>query len=233
MYFRIAEFPQRHDFFRTAATVATAAAMALALVLAPLSSARADDEMTFESVNYGGVNAISATGRITDRTPGMFLDFLQKNSRGSLHAVVFLDSPGGIVLASMQLGTLWRKLGVAAVVARVSGGFFGGNGNLTSGRCLSACVYALIGARKRVIPPQSEVGIHKMFLTVDGADVSALASQKDRATAKSLRSLLSSYASRMGVNPEIIASAERTPSEHLHILTQAEIKRWHLGVPDM
>ena len=151
----------------------------------------------------------------------MFVDFLQKNSRGGLHTVVFLDLPGGIVLASMQFGTLLRKIGAAAVVAKISGGYLGGQASLTNAKCLSACVYALIGARKRVIPPESEVGIHKMFLTIDGTDITASSTKEERATASGLRGLLSSYTGKMGVSPELIARAEKTPSEELHILTRA------------
>jgi hypothetical protein len=230
MRFRIAAFLRRRDLLRSSGVMA---AMVLLFLAAPLSHARADDEMTFETVEYGGIKAISASGRITERTPQMFLDFLQSNSGSGLHTIVFLDSPGGIVLSSMQLGTVWRKIGAAVVVAQISRGFFGASGSLMNAQCLSACVYALIGGRKRVIPPESEVGIHKMFLTVDGTDVTALSSQKDRATAKSLRDLLSSYTSKMGVSPELIARAEKTPSQDLHILTPAEIKKWRLGVPDM
>jgi hypothetical protein len=227
MRFRIAAFLRRHDLLRPLAAVAAMTFM----TLAPLSAARAD-EMTFEAVQYHGVSAISATGRITDRTPRTFLDFLKRTGRDNLHAVIFLDSPGGVVLSAMELGAIWRKIGAAVVVAQISPGFFGGNGSLTNAQCLSACVYALIGGRKRVIPPESEVGIHKMFLTIDGTDVENYTS-KDRANAKTLRDLLLGYTSRMGVSPELITRAERTPSEELHILTRGEIKKWHLGVPDM
>ena len=34
---------------------------------------------------------------------------------------------------------------------------------MTGGGCYSACVYALMGAEKRVIPHGSKVGIHRMF----------------------------------------------------------------------
>ena len=36
------------------------------------------------------------------------------------------------------------------------------DGAVYSGRCYSACVYALMGAATRVAPPQSRVGIHRM-----------------------------------------------------------------------
>lgn len=223
-------FSRRQDLLRSRPAMA---AIALVLLLSPASSAWAEDEMTFEAVNYGGESVISATGRISDSTPDMFLNFLQKNNRLGVHTIVFLDSPGGGVLASMQFGTLLRKIGAAAVVAKISGGYFGAQPSITAAKCVSACVYALIGARKRVIPPESAVGIHKMFLTVDGTDITALSTKQDRAVASDLRGQLSSYTGKMGVSPELIARAERIPSEELHILTRAEIKKWHLGVPNL
>ncbi|MFM9152903.1 MAG: hypothetical protein ACKOPC_04745, partial [Methylocystis sp.] len=35
--------------------------------------------------------------------------------------------------------------------------------SMISGRCYSACVYALMGGSRRVIPPESRVGVHRMF----------------------------------------------------------------------
>jgi len=223
-------FSRRQDLLGSRLAMTT---LALILLLALVSSARAEDEMTFEAVNYGGESVISATGRIGESTPDVFLDFLQKNSRGHLHTIVFLDSPGGVVLASMQFGTILRKIGAAAIVGKISGGFLGGKASISPAKCVSACVYALIGARKRVIPPESAVGIHKMFLTVDGEDVTALSTKQDRATASGLRTMLASYTGKMGVSPELIARAERIPSEELHILTRAEIRKWRLGVPNL
>ncbi len=202
------------------------------LVAAPVARAQ-EEEMTFESVNVNGTAVISATGRITDRTPSMFLDFLRHNGARDLHAVVFLDSPGGGVIAAMEFGSLMRKIGAAAVVAKVSSGFFGGS-TMTNAQCFSACVYALIGARKRVIPPESEVGIHKMFLSIEGSgDIGPYATKRERAGESGVVALLSRYTGRMGVSPALIAYAERTPSYELHILSRAEIRKWHLGVPNL
>ena len=37
---------------------------------------------------------------------------------GNLHGIVLLDSPGGKVVASMELGQAIRRLGMAVIVAR-------------------------------------------------------------------------------------------------------------------
>ena len=70
-----------------------------------------------------------------------------------------------------------------------------------------------------------------MFLSIDGGqDVTAYASRQQRSAAVGIRSLLSQYTARMGVSPEMIAQAERTPSENIHVLTPAEIRRYRVGV---
>ena len=209
-----------------------------AFVLPSATAAWAESDMTFQAVTIGDCarncsSVISATGQITERTPEAFLDFLQRNGHANLHAVVFLDSPGGGVLASMQFGTMMRKVGAAAVIARVLPDGQGGT-VIANGQCFSACVYALIGARKRVIPRESQVGIHRMFLSISGVDQATVEElRRSRFDADGVRNYLSRYTSRMGVSPDLIARAERIPSESLHILSRAEIRKWRLGVPDL
>jgi hypothetical protein len=183
--------------------------------------------------NQGCPSIIAASGRITERTPQMFLDFLEQHGGRNLHAVVFLDSPGGGVMASMEFGALLRQVGAAAVVARVMVNDQGEQ-VIVNAQCFSACVYALIGARKRVIPRESEVGIHRMFLSVDGIDPATEAALRSQhADNRDMQAFLSRYTSKMGVSPDLIARAEHTPSQSLYILSRADIRRWHLGVPNL
>jgi len=200
-------------------------------------SARADD-MSFQLVSVGNSArcsghcpaVITAQGEITDQTPAEFLTFIQDNvGRADLHAVIFLDSPGGKVVASMDLGRIWRRLGVAAVVGRSDPGATSAS-QFLAGRCLSACVYALIGAQKRVVPAGSIVGIHRMFF-YDGeagplGDGNAGLRHYDNG---GMKALLSHYTSRMGVSPELISFAERISSDNIHVLSRAEIARYHLA----
>ena len=109
-----------------------------------------------------------------------------------------------------------------------------GESVIVNAQCFSACVYALIGARKRVIPRQSQVGIHRMFLSVDGVDPAAEAAVRaQHGNNRDMQAFLSRYTSKMGVSPDLIARAERIPSQSLYILSQADIRRWHLGVPNL
>ncbi len=204
---------------------AVIAATLLTLAALGATGARAEEEMTFEPVSG---NALAAVGRITERTPALFLDAVHRT--GGRGTTVYLDSPGGGVVASMVFGSLMRQVGATAIVAKASSSFFGGGG-IQPGECFSACVYALIGASRRVIPRQSLVGIHRMFLSIDGGqDVTAYASRQQRSAAVDIRSRLSQYTARMGVSPEMIAQAERTPSDNIHVLTPTEIRRYRVGL---
>ncbi|MBE7220688.1 MAG: hypothetical protein INR64_19645, partial [Caulobacteraceae bacterium] len=120
--------------------------------------------MTFRLVALNGGSAIiAATGQITESTPDRFAAFMDDNPevRGR-RPVVLIDSPGGKVLASMQLGKLLRQVNASAVVAAAQPDGSGGT-VVTNAQCFSACVYALMGARKRIVPSSSQVGIHRMF----------------------------------------------------------------------
>ena len=194
------------------------------------------EEMTFRSVTIGNPavcggscsNAIAATGQITRNTPSRFVNFLQARG-GTTNTIIFLQSPGGSVLASMEFGTLLRRLGATAIVAQIASE---GQGSavLATGQCYSACVYTLIGARKRIVPSRSLVGIHRMFLVEEGVDASGTTLVRHRRSDNGdMRAVLMQYSSQMGVNPGLIAAAERIPSDNLKILSRSELRRWNLA----
>jgi hypothetical protein len=191
--------------------------------------------MSFQIVNAGNPaqcgaacpQIISAEGQISDRTPALFRAFINEHyNRGNLRAVVLLDSYGGKVLAAMELGQIFRQIGAAVIIAQA-----GSEPGLAGGRCFSACVYALMGGKKRVIPPESQAGVHRMVAYDDGYDSrffdGAPVRRLDNGT---VASALSRYCARMGVNPALIALAEHTSPDGLHILSRPEIARWNLAV---
>ena len=98
---------------------------------------------------------VVAEGVIEEDTPLEFIDFMRTAVYSSgLRSVVFLNSPGGNVVASMELGMAFRQLHVAAVVAGF--GNDGAESGPIAGECVSACVYAFMGAVRRVAPPVSK-----------------------------------------------------------------------------
>ncbi|PWB89483.1 MULTISPECIES: hypothetical protein [Methylocystis] len=210
----------------------------IALCVAALVPAFAHaEDMSFRvvSVSSGGCGAncpqvIAAQGEIGPETPDAFVAFVRENARGgNLHGIVLLDSPGGKVVASMELGQAIRKLGMAVIVARPAADQ-SRTMALVSGRCYSACVYALMGGRRRVIPPQSSVGIHRMFNYSTSFDIAegGLVRERNYDDGGMLQTL-SRYAAMMGVSTELVKLAERTSPDKLYVLTGADIARWRLG----
>jgi hypothetical protein len=214
--------------------------LAAALLCASGLAARAAP-MTFSLVPYGQTDicrsncseVISAEGEITNDTPRQFLEFVARNlDNPHLRSVVFLHSPGGGVQAAMRLGELFRKTGVLAVVARVRPPATPGGATIAvpGARCFSACVYALIGAKKRVVPPTSLVGIHRMFFYERSSDPATGETHRERTFGtNSFVNQLARYASSMGVSRDLIYSAEKIDPDNIHILTPSELRKWRLG----
>jgi len=217
-------------------TLALGALGLVAQAILPWSAAGAE-EMNFQVVglNAGNCGArcprvISAQGEIGEGTPDAFLSFVRENvGGGDLHGIVLLDSPGGKVVASMELGQALRRLGMAVVVARPAAERSSEAMSLVSGRCYSACVYALMGGKRRVIPPQSRVGIHRMFNYSTSFDFSEGIVRERNFDDGGMRAMLARYASGMGVSPELVNLAERTSPDQLYMLTGSDIARWRLG----
>ncbi len=201
---------------------ACAVAVALACVIAFAFAGHAS-AMTFriapDRIHHGFT--IAGEGEITDATPRDFLALLQARGRGSKGRVVLLiDSRGGKVWAGMELGRILRRIGATAVVARVERGGGGGRGAIGRGSCYSACVYALMGAARRVAPSASQIGVHRIFAYRGGTQ---------RFDDGEMGATLSRYARAMGVNPELVAAAEHVAPGDMRILTRREIEGWRLA----
>jgi hypothetical protein len=204
---------------------------AFSLILAAAAPAAAMD-FRLEGVPEGGgcrgghcPQVIVAEGQITNSTPEEFKAFLRENRvNQDLRTVVFLNSQGGYVVASMELGQIFRRIGAATVVASV--GSSGGRGRFLRAQCLSACVYAFMGGRKRVAPPGSVLGIHQMFANMsDGSFFGGSRVVRDNG---SMARLLMRYSSSMGVSGEVIRFAENIP-RGIHQVTPGEMARWNLA----
>ena len=201
--------------------------------------ARAAD-MAFSLVDYGErcgqscPQVIAADGEIMAKTPQAFVDFVGKHiGSGRLHSIVLINSQGGRVVAAMELGQALRKLGAAAVVAKVPPAGSRKDLWVLPGRCYSACVYALMGAKKRVALPESRVGIHRMFMYETNMRPDA-GTQRDRVfAAEPLVARLSEYAEEMGVSTALVRRAETINPDRIHILSAAELRRYRLAGPKL
>ncbi|PNG26620.1 hypothetical protein [Methylocella silvestris] len=199
----------------------------LTLCLGGFAGAAPSAAMSFRSVGHPAVSCrgacgpiIAAEGRITDESPAEFLAFL-RGAYGSAHGgsprpIVLLNSQGGKIVAGMELGKAFRRFGVTAIVASA------GEGDATHapGVCLSACVYALMGAATRIVAPSSSIGVHRMFAYEGGA--------RHFATGE-MTAALRRYSRAMGVSADVIAAAEQVGPDSMRILTPAELARWGLA----
>ncbi|HYA72366.1 MAG TPA: hypothetical protein VEF36_04335, partial [Roseiarcus sp.] len=205
--------------------------------IAGAAAARAEQSpMTFRAVALDTPDCgskcpevIVADGVIEKGTPQAFIDFARQASLSQrLRSVIFINSPGGNVVASMELGIAFRSLRSAAIVA----GFASQDGRSgpVSGQCLSACVYALMGAFRRVVPSASRVGLHRMSIVQsdEGEERGSGAVRRSLADPR-LVGVLARYAARMGVDPALVWRAESLSPGVLHILSAREIARWRLG----
>jgi hypothetical protein len=223
-----------------------------------LAAAPAAARMQFTAITLGNPAecgqrcpvVIQAEGRITRDAAADFVIFARNAANtGQVLNIVLVHSPGGSVVGSLMLGTVFRSIGTTVVVARVNqgGGWFGGQsvdartgqaipiGALTNAVCNSACVYAVMGGKRRVIPNDSRMGVHRMQSEAfHGYDpVSGRVVQDRRTGSFEQVQALKNYARRMGVDPRIIDVAESIPHEEIKMLSAAEVRGFRLGVPKL
>ena len=173
-------------------------------------------------------DVIVADGVIEAETPQAFVDFLKSGSADTkLRRIVFFNSRGGNVVASMVFGHILRGLRIAGVVGRFDAG---GDPGPFVGECLSACVYALMGAVRRVAPPGSEVGLHRMSIVESQGGGFLRPPQVTRSFADPpMVAVLGRYARRMGIDPALVRTAESLPPDTVHVLSREEMRRWSLA----
>lgn len=103
------------------------------------------------------------------------------------------------------------------------------NGELHSlAPCMSACVFALISGRERLVPPGAQVAVHSPIIMrrrpdgsqVAAAEINAASANKvfDDVMAKGHKHIRD-----MGLGEGLYEAIERTPNEDVHILSREEI----------
>lgn len=226
-------------FFRLPFRSASLRPVVFALVL----GGGAAQAMEFRLVSVGGQGCgpdcpqvIAAEGEIERDSADRFARFLKTHiAGGRMRNIVFLNSPGGNVTGAIRLGTTFRKLGSAVVVAEAHEGEWAGQtAEFTGAKCMSACVYALMGGKKRVVPLSSQLGLHRtasyQFIGKDPANAEP-GYQRIETPAEMIEAL-TLYAKTMGIGAGVIEAAQQVPHEKIRILTRKEIAKWKLGDPN-
>lgn len=108
---------------------------------------------------------LAAQGAITRDTPAELRRALTELNGRKLPLLVY--STGGTVEAAIAMGELVRKSGLDIAVARtVFSQRDPGLGTIDerSPLCASACTLFLAGGQRRIIPPQSRIGVHQQTI---------------------------------------------------------------------
>ena len=217
--------------------------------MAALIATQPSRAMEFATVPISGAcerahcpRAMIAAGEITAESPARFRSFVQEEMRvPGLHALLFIDSPGGNVESALKLGGLLHEAGASVVVGRpltASARKVRGKAramlDVQPGHCASACVYTLMGAKRRIVPKGARLGVHRMSARLYGFDPAGGRTEVKRIYAgQNEIGLLRSYAASVGGSQDLITLAESTPHDRIRVLTEPEIRRYLRGLPSL
>jgi hypothetical protein len=174
--------------------------------------------------------------------------FLRRHAARKLP--VYFHSPGGNTAAAQALGRFMRQqgitAGVAATVPRGCASAFDPSDACRALKrsdkpvvadwrpdiaCSSACVWALLGAKVRHVPPGARLGVHAGKLTLmrklpDGrvqeippGQYSALHKERSAAIVATTRR----YMRDMGIDTRLLDVAQKVAHEDIHYLTRDEV----------
>jgi hypothetical protein len=180
---------------------------------------------------------IAAEGQFDSGAAERFRNFLKQLSGRTLP--IYFYSPGGLTDNGLAIGRMLRERGMTAGVARTipegcigksaatchalkrSGATLVARWRGINAGCNSSCVYALIGAKVRHVPPGARVGIHTSKVPYIGEWERLFAN----AQLASFNLELHNYIHEMGINDDLYGAIQRVPFEKVHILSRNELAR--------
>jgi hypothetical protein len=190
---------------------------------------------------------IAAEGRIDDSSAQRLRALLSQTGKRKLP--IFFHSAGGVATTAREMGHLLRERAMmAGVFQTIPKGCAGATEQVCralkqSGQvlpaalrniasCDSACVFALIGAKVRQVPPGARLGIHSVKLVIEWGHARD-AGYSDRQIATYERTRLAEinaqhrrYAREMGVDVGLIDLSLQVPHSSIHYLSREEIVRF-------
>jgi hypothetical protein len=198
-----------------------------------------------------GCNEWIAAEGVIDRAAGQrFRAFLQRLGKRKLP--IYFDSPGGAHPSAIAIGRLLRQRDMTAGVARTipqgcnplaqrdeacaalkhSGRQLSADLRSARAMCASACVYALLGAKTRLIQSGARLGVHASTLARCDARGCVRLSSATKMTREQTSWIatdavqLASYVREMGIDTALLDAARQIPHERIRFLSRDEIARF-------
>lgn len=183
---------------------------------------------------------IAAEGQFDSGAAERFRHFLKQTSGRTLP--IYFYSPGGLTDNGLTIGRMLRERGMTAGVARTipegcigkseavcramkrSGAPLLARWRGINAGCNSSCVYALIGAKVRHVPPGARVGIHASKVPYIGEWERLFANVQLASFNLELRN----YIHEMGISDDLYGAIQKVPFEKVHILSRNELARFRI-----
>lgn|SRR5262245_59205065 len=192
---------------------------------------------------------IAIEGTFDADAAGRAQAFLRRHAARKLP--VYFHSPGGHTAAAQTLGRQLRQLGITAGVAATiphgcasafdpsdacralkrSGKPIAADWRPDVASCNSACVWALLGAKVRHVPPGARLGVHAGKLTLmrkfsDGRVQSVPSGQYSslhKARSAEILATTRRYIREMGIDTDVLDVAQKIAHEDIYYLSRDQI----------
>ena len=185
-------------------------------------SIRAEQPDGIKVLNMNNSWNIILEGEIDSDAPARVAEALKKV--GSDGADVYISSPGGNLLAGMQIGRMLREAGantyIGTLISDPSQKIIG---NLVGvkympGYCLSACTFAFIGGVYRYSIEGSEFGVHRFSSSSGSTSV-------DLDAAQIMSAAVGAYIREMDVDPSLFDLMVQEGKDGIRVLSNSDMTR--------
>ena len=194
---------------------------------------------------------IAAEGQIDAGAAQRLSSILTRVGRRKLP--IFFHSPGGIGSAALTMGRMLRAREMTAGVSQTIPAACQGvseqvcrslkqsgqvlQSSLRSfSTCSSACVFALIGAKVRQVPPGSRLGVHAgkvLPYRMDGSRIDLSDKQvalNQRIRLEEINAQMRRYVQEMKIDARMFDLLSKVPHESIHYLTRDEIVSFGIDI---
>jgi len=170
---------------------------------------------------------VSAIGIVTPDTPRDFDAFARGRQLGG--ATIVLDSLGGSVNESIELGRRWRNLGALTTVGvsvQTNTAQSAPSKMAPVAYCESMCVFLLLSGKTRYVPETAHVRVHQIWIGDRANDAKAATySADDLMIVERDIGRLAKYTFDMGGAGDLLSlSLNVPPWEDLHELSREELR---------
>lgn len=176
--------------------------------------------------NCNGCEWISAIGTIDESTPAKFEQFYKEHPYST--TVVF-HSPGGSLMAGMELGRLLRKYKIPVSIGETRRGTYRYSETI-EGVCASACAYAFLGGASRSIDSDSKIGFHQFYRasTLKESKRTIRIGDSLLSADQVLSGLIAEYLSEMGIDARVLTLASLVGSNQLLSPDDKELRTFRI-----